>query len=269
MSITPSLQSLGKIVQGFERGRRPVIKPRVAHVLGVFSCKGGVGKTTTAANIGTALAERLGEGVLVVEANLSAPNLGLHLGLVDPEPTIHDVLIGAIPVEKAIHVVGKLQVVPGSLGFEGDVPLIDLKESIEPLRRKYRLILIDSAPGLGTEAISAIKASDAMLIVTNPEIPTIASTLRTFRAAERYKVPVLGVVLNKVSGKKYEVPLSEVKRSLGWPILATVPEDDKVKESLTAGVPVIRYAPKSSAARAFSELTERVNEKLWGNFSRS
>ncbi|MEM2192363.1 MAG: AAA family ATPase [Candidatus Hadarchaeales archaeon] len=269
MSGTPTPHSLGKIVRGFERGRRPTIKPRIARVLGVFSCKGGVGKTTTVANIGSLLADKLGEGVLVVEANLSAPNLGLHLGLVDPEPTIHDVLVGAVPVEKAIHVVEKIHVIPGSLGYEGDIPLIDFKESIEPLRSKYRLIIIDSAPGLGMEAISAIKASNMMLIVTNPEIPTIASTLRAFRAAERYRVPVLGAVLNKVSGKKYEVPISEVKKSLGWPILSTVPEDDKVRESLTAGTPVVKYAPKSSAARAFSELAERIHEKLFGELSQS
>ncbi|MFN4132852.1 MAG: P-loop NTPase [Candidatus Hadarchaeales archaeon] len=269
MSARQDSQPLGKIVRGFERGRRPVIKPRIAHVLGVFSCKGGVGKTTTAANIGVALAEKLGGGVLVVEANLSAPNLGLHLGLIDPEPTIHDVLIGAVPVEKAVHVVGKIHAIPGSLGYEGEIPLIDFKESIEPLRSKYRLIVIDSAPGLGTEAVSAIKASDKMLIVTNPEIPTIASTLRAFRAAERYKAPVLGAVLNRVSGKKYEVPISEVKKSLGWPILSTVPEDDKVRESLTAGTPVVEYAPKSSAARAFSELADRIYEKLFGNINQS
>jgi septum site-determining protein MinD len=254
---------LRKIIRGFERGRRPKIKPRRARVLGVFSCKGGVGKTTTAANIGLTLAEKFGGDVLVAEANLSAPNLGLHLGIIDVETSMHDVLVGAVPVEKAIHVIGeKLHVIPGSLAYEEEIPFVDFKRSIDPLRQRYKLIIIDSGPGLGIEAIAAIKASDEMLVVTNPEIPTIASTLRTFRAAQRYRVPIMGMVLNKVSGRKYEVPLSEVKKSLGWPVIMSVPEDEKVRESLTAGVPVVKFAPKSSAARAFRELAERVYERL-------
>jgi len=251
-----------EIARQFEgKGRRPEIKTRRARIIGVFSCKGGVGKTTTAANLSTVLAEKM-SGVLVVETNLTAPNLGLHLGIIDAETSIHDVLVGAAPAEKAVHVVGKLHAIPGSLAYEGDIPIVDLKAVLDPLRSSYKLIIIDSAPGLGPETVAAMRTCDEMLIVTNPEIPTIASTLRAFRAAERYRIPVMGVILNKVSGKRYEVPLSEVKKSLGWPILATVPEDEKVKESLTAGIPVVRHSPKSSAARAFFELAERVFEKL-------
>ncbi|MDI6642451.1 MAG: P-loop NTPase [Candidatus Hodarchaeaceae archaeon] len=254
-----------ELLRGFKRGgRRIEIKPRRARVVGVFSCKGGVGKTTTAANLGMLLAERLGNGVIVIEANLSAPNLGLHLGIIDPKVTIHDVLAGAVPIERATNVVGgKLHAVPGSVAYEGGIPLVDLKGAIEPTRSKYKLIIIDSAPGLGAEAVAAIKACDEMLVVTNPEIPTIASTLRTFRAAQRYRIPITGVVVNKIMGKRYEVPLSEIRKTLGWPIIATVPDDDKVRESLTAGIPVVRYSPKSRAARAFRELADRTFEKLF------
>lgn len=259
------LLSARKLLRGFKRGgRRIEIRPRRARVLGVFSCKGGVGKTTTAANLGMLLAERLGNGVIVVEANLSAPNLGLHLGILDTKTSIHDVLTGAAPMERAINVVGgALHVIPGSVAYEGDISLVDLKGCIDPIRSKYKLIIVDSAPGLGAEAVAAIKACDEMLVVTNPEIPTIASTLRTFRAAQRYRVPITGVVVNKIRGKRYEVPLSEIRRTLGWSIIASVPDDDKVRESLTAGIPVVRYASRSSAAKAFNELSGRVFEKLF------
>ena len=259
------LISARKLLRGFKRGgRRIKIRPRRARVLGIFSCKGGVGKTTTAANLGMLLAERLGNGVVVVEANLSAPNLGLHLGILDAKTTIHDALAGAAPMERAINVVGGvLHAVPGSVAYDGDIPLVDLKGCIDPIKSRYKLIIVDSAPGLGAEAVAAINACDEMLVVTNPEIPTIASTLRTFRAAQRYRVPITGVVVNKIRGKRYEVPLSEIRRTLGWPIMASVPDDDKVRESLTAGIPVVRYASRSSAAKAFNELSGRVFEKLF------
>jgi MinD-like ATPase involved in chromosome partitioning or flagellar assembly len=139
-----------------------------------------------------------------------------------------------------------------------------MKACIEPLRKKYKIIILDSAPGFGPEVRSAIRASNEIMVVTNPEIPTIASTLRTFRAAEQYKVPISGVVLNKVRGKRFEIPASEVKKRLGWPVIATVPDDDRVRESLTAGVPVVRYSPKSPAAMKFRELGEHTIARLTG-----
>ncbi|KUO41478.1 MAG: hypothetical protein AVW06_01225 [Hadesarchaea archaeon DG-33-1] len=106
----------------------------------------------------------------------------------------------------------------------------------EPLKKKYKYIVLDSAPGLSPEVIAAVKASDELLVITNPEVPTIATTLRTFRAAERYKIPVTGVVVNKIRGKRYEVPTSQIRKTLGWPIVGLVPDDDKVRESLTVGI---------------------------------
>lgn len=249
--------------QKSKRGRQINIKPKRARTIGIFSSKGGVGKTTTAVNLGAFLAKRLKNDVAVVDANLSAPNLGLHLGILNPSATIHDVLAGNAPIEDAVQDYGDgLHAIVGSIAFDEPVHLVDLKECLKPLKRKYKVIILDSSPGFGPEVISAIKACNELLVVTNPEIPTIASTLRTFRTAERYKIPIEGIVLNKVTGKRYEVPISEVKDRLNWPIVAVVPDDDKVRESLTEGTPVADYDPDANASKEFEKLAEWEYKKL-------
>ena len=246
-------------------GRRIRIKPKRARIIGIFSCKGGVGKTTTAINLATFLNEKFSDDVIVVEANLTAPNVGIHLGIVDSAITMHDVLAGRESLERAVSVSKDgMHYIPGSIAVSEEIHLVDLKSSLTPLKKKYKYIILDSAPGLGPEVIAAVKASDELLVITNPEIPTIATTLRTFRAAERYKTPITGVVVNMVRGKKYEVPISEIKKTLGWPIAAVVPDDDKVRESLTAGTPVLRHAPRSPASKKFRELGEDLLTKWTG-----
>ena len=238
--------------------KRPIwIGLKKAKVIGVFSCKGGVGKTTTAVNLATFLNEKLGSDVIVVEANLTAPNIGAHLGIVNSSITMHDVLAGRASIERAISVSrGGLHFVPGFIGTSEEIHLVDLKSCLEPLKRKYKYIVLDLAPGFGPEVIAAVKACDELLVVTNPEVPTIATTLRTFRAAQRYRTPITGVVVNMVRDKRYEVPVSEIRKTLGWPIVAVVPDDEKVRESMTAGTPVLGYAPSSPAAKKFRELGE-------------
>jgi septum site-determining protein MinD len=227
-------------------------------MIGVFSCKGGVGKTTTVANVGLCLTRYIGYNVLAVDANLTAPNLGLHFGELNPKVTIHDALADELPIEKVIMECQGLPVLLGSIAYGEQVHLVDLRSHLEPLKKKFKLILIDSAPGIGSEVIAAIKACDEIIIVTNPTIPTMASTLKTFRTAERYKIPVIGIVVNMVRGEPFELPIRDVKKALGWPILAVVPEDRKVRESTVTGIPVVRYDPKSPAAREFEKLGESL-----------
>jgi len=87
-----------------------------AKVIGILSIKGGVGKTSCTANIGAAISSQFGKKVLVIDTNYSAPNLGFHVGLLDPEATIHDVLSGRADIRDAIHEINEnFHVIPASL----------------------------------------------------------------------------------------------------------------------------------------------------------
>jgi len=101
------------------------------------------------------------------------------------------------------------------------------------------------------------KVLSELIVVTNPDLPTLATTLRTFRAAQRYRIPIAGVVVNKIMKEKYEVPLSEIKRTLTYPVVGTIPYDEKVPESVAAGIPVINYA-KCPASKKLREMGENL-----------
>ncbi len=227
--------------------------------LGVFSAKGGVGKTTAVANLGAALAQKLKGRVIIVETNMTASNLGLHLGILDPPVVIQDVVFGRIKITEAIATTDYgLHVIPGSVAFTEELGSIDLRGIMEDLRKKYDVIIIDSAPGFGLEVFAGMKACDELLICCQPRVPAIAGTLQTFRAADHLKIPVFGVVLNRITGKRFEIPTSDIKRTLGWPTLVEIPEDDMVEEGVTRGVPVVLHAPNSPAAVEYRKLAQAV-----------
>ncbi len=228
-------------------------------ILGVFSAKGGVGKTTTVANLGAALFQKLKNRIIIVETNMTAPNLGLHLGILDPPVVIQDVVFGRVKIAESISTTDfGLHIIPGSVGFTEEFGTIDLHGILEGLRKKYDVIMLDSTPGFGPEVFREMKACDELLVCCQPRVPAIAGTLQTFRASDRLKIPVFGVVLTRVTGKRFEIPISDIKRTLGWPIIAVVPEDDMVAESVTRGGPVVLHAPNCAAAVEYRKLAKAV-----------
>ena len=228
-------------------------------ILGIFSAKGGVGKTTTVANLGAALAQRLRGHVIIVETNMTSSNLGLQLGILEPPVVIQDVVFGKEKISDSIVTLDYgLHLIPGSVAFTENLGSIDLRGVLEELRKKYDVIILDSAPGFGLEVFAGMKACDELLIVCQPQVPAIAGTLQTFRAADRLKIPVFGVVLDRVTGKRFEIPTLDIKRTLGWPTLIEIPEDDMVPESITRGMPVVLYAPNSPSAIEYRKLAQKL-----------
>jgi septum site-determining protein MinD len=234
-------------------------KAKKALVLGVFSAKGGVGKTTVVANLGAALSQKLKNRVLIIETNMTASNLGLHLGILEPPVVIQDIVFGRLNVREAILITDYgLHVIPGSVSFTEEVGSIDLRGILDEIRGKYDIIILDTGPGFSLEVYAAMKACDELLVCCQPKVPAIAGTLQTLRAADSLKIPIFGVVLNRATGKRFDIPTSDIKRTLGWPVLTTIPEDDMVEESLIRGIPVIIHAPNSPAAVEFRKLAQAV-----------
>lgn len=187
-----------------------------------------------------------------------------------PPVTFKEVLDKNFSILKAMYFYNKyLQIIPSALSIElKDEPLA-ISEHIRKLTdhydillsdvvRRYDLILIDSAPGFSIEALAAMQTADALLLVTNPEFPAIAVTTKSVEYARFLKRPIIGIVLNKVRGKDYELSKEEIEKALGVKVIAEIPDDPKVPESIAYRIPVVSYSPKSPASIAYKKLAAQL-----------
>lgn len=237
----------------------------MTRIIGVVSGKGGVGKTTLVSNLGAALIKK-GKNVIIIDGNVTTPNLSLHLGIPFYPVTLHDVLNKKIPIESAIyyHESG-LKIIPASLSADAikDIKIERLQSVLLNLLGKAEVIIIDSAAGLGKEALAAITVADELIVVTNPEIPAVTDALKTIKTAETNGTKVLGVVVNRIKGLKHELPLSEIKSMLEVPIIAAIPEDIHVPRSIAKRTPVVHHRPNSKASLEFQRLASRIVGEPW------
>lgn len=226
----------------------------------ITSGKGGVGKTTLVSNLASALT-KLGQNVIAVDANLTTPNLSLHLGLHLVPNTLHDVLRGDAPLKNSIypHPLG-FKVIPGSMNVNDLIGVDPSKISsvLLNLLGKSDFILTDCAAGLGREAITAIQATDEVILITNPDLPSVVDGLKAIKLAEANDKKIIGVVVNRVGRKKHELNRIKIEEILNYPVLVEIPEDRNVSKAIAQKLPVVDYAPSSPASVAVQLLAHKL-----------
>lgn len=226
----------------------------------ITSGKGGVGKTTTAINLGAAL-NSFGKEVIIVDANLTTPNVGLHLGAPIVPVNLNHVLLGKAKIDDAIyeHESGT-KIVPSSLSVRELKRLNHkkLKDVGKRLKKMADYVLFDSAAGLGDEALGAIEAADELVIITNPEIPAVTDALKAVKLAEEKKIPIKGVIVTRVRGSKNEMALVNVRDMLDLPIIGVIPEDKNVQASMRNKDALLHVYPKTKASRAYKRIAARL-----------
>ncbi|MFH1326630.1 MAG: AAA family ATPase [archaeon] len=245
----------------------------MAKIIGIISLKGGVGKTSVTSALGDSIAS-FGKKVLLVDGNLSAPNLGLHFNIVDPDVTLHHILDRNVIPSAAIHNLDNFDVIPASLftKLRNSSPL-KLKDRIGPIRRKYDFIIIDSSPSLDEETLGAMLASNEILVVTTPDHPTLSNTLRAVKLARQRGTPISGIILNKVYDKEFELSLDNIEETTGVPVMAVIPHDINIPKAISKFTPSTSYKPKSRASEEYKKLAAALIgidyqpqklKKLWG-----
>jgi septum site-determining protein MinD len=232
--------------------------------IGVISVKGGVGKTTIASSLAADLVNHYGKRVLLVDANYSAPNLGLHMDIVKPGKTIHDVLDGDTRITSAIHNKYGVHVIPGSYSYKDRLNYMKLKDKLKRVKGDYDFTIIDTSPTLNNEILSAILASDDLFVVTTPDYPTLSCSLSAAKLAKQRGKPIRGIIVNKIRDPGYELSLKDIEESCEIPVVARIPDDKVNVRALFTRIPTSIYDKKSDFAKEINRLNAALtnsNEK--------
>jgi chromosome partitioning protein len=262
------------------------VHPRV---LVLANQKGGVGKTTTAINLGTALAA-IGERVLIIDLDPQGnASTGLGIGYKDRTRSTYDVLIGAVALREAIRetAVPRLHIAPSTMdlsGFELEVAqerdrafrlrnaLASLNAAVDPAHR-YGYVLIDCPPALNVVTVNAMAAADAVLVPLQCEFFALEGLSQLLKTVEQVKatlnpgLSIHGIVLtmydrrNKLAGQV----VTDVRGFMGDKVYQTIiPRNVRVSEAPSYGKPVLLYDLKCVGSQAYLKLASEIiqREKL-------
>ncbi|MEA3413986.1 MAG: AAA family ATPase [Nanoarchaeota archaeon] len=231
-------------------------------IIGVLSLKGGVGKTSSVVSLGASLAS-LGKKVLLVDANFSSPNLGIHLNIIDPVQTLHHVIGDNSAIHSAIHELDYFHVLPASVFPHKIIDPLELKKKLKDIKNLYDFILIDSSPALNRETLATMTASDELFVVSTPDFSTLSMTLKAIKLAKQKGTPISGLILNKVYNKKFELSLDNIEKTGEVPILAVVPHDVNVLRAQANFVPAVYYKSNSNSSLEYKRLASCLANEIF------
>ncbi len=255
-----------------------------SRILAVVNQKGGVGKTTTSINLGTALAA-VGRKVLIVDFDAQGnASTGLGVGVRDRKVTSFDVVVDNIPLEKATMktLVPGLDIVPGDENLAGvETALADdpkrsfrLRNALRSYRERagqngYDIILIDCPPSLSSLTVNAMTASDSLLVPLQCEflaMEGLSQLLRTVQIVKNGlnpKLDIQGIILtmfdrrNRLSAEV----AAEAREKLGGKVYiydTVIPRNVKLSEAPGYGKPALLYDHKCSGSEAYIRLASEL-----------
>jgi chromosome partitioning protein len=248
----------------------------VGTVYAIANQKGGVGKTTTAVNVGACIAEA-GYATLLVDVDPQA-NATVGLGIARTRaPGLYEVLTGEASAAQALtdSSVQGLQVLPAGAGLAGanvELPRMEgfeqrLHECLTPVRDRFEYILLDCPPSLGPLTVSALVAADKVIVPVQTEyfaLEGLAGLLETLALVQRELNPRLTVAGMLLTMHDNRTRLGrDVEREVRdhFPELVfdtVIPRNVRVGEAPSYGLPVTHHDPHSAGAEAYFELAKEV-----------
>ncbi len=234
-------------------------------VITITSGKGGVGKTTAAANIGAALA-KLGNKVVCVDADIGLRNLDVVLGLENRIVyDLVDVVEGRCRLRQAMirdKRLEELYLIPAAQTRDKSaISPSDMVRLGEELKQEVDYVVIDSPAGIERGFRNAIAPADEILIVTNPEVSAVRDADRIIGLVEAEEKGPAKLIINRINIDMVErgdmLKAEDVMDLLAISLIGLVPEDEKVIVSTNRGTPVA-LEDKSMAGQAFRNVARRL-----------
>ncbi|MCS7123771.1 MAG: AAA family ATPase [Candidatus Aenigmarchaeota archaeon] len=230
----------------------------IGRVINISSGKGGVGKTTIAINVGWILAEVFNKEVTIIDCNITTSHLGLYLGIFYSPVTLNRILRGEASIEEAIHFYSKnLKIIPASNSISDliGVDIISLGDVLNKMREKNDIIILDSAPGLGREALGSLKFSDEVIFVTQPYLASVMDIVRAYEAIKDTNIKPLGIVLNMVFNDRFEMDKREIEQLTELPVIAKIPFDKNMRKSSYLSIPLASLNRSSKSIKEMLKLS--------------
>ena len=236
-----------------------------ARVIVITSGKGGVGKTTTTANIGAALADKGHKGLLI-DTDIGLRNLDVVMGLENRIVyDLIDVIEGRCRVSQALikdKRCPNLVLLPAAqIRDKNDVNTDQMKELIFSLKESFDYILIDCPAGIEQGFKNAIVAADEAIVVTTPEVSATRDADRIIGLLEAAGIKSPRIVVNRLRidmvKEKNMLSVEDILDILAVKLLGVVPDDENVVISTNKGEPLV-YKGDSLAAKAFKNIASRI-----------
>ena len=258
-----------------------VRRPLPASIIVVANQKGGVGKTTTAISVASALAQQ-SVRVLLVDSDPQANcTSGVGVRLPPDHPSIYEVLSDGVPVEKVIEQtnIPNLWLLPSSIDLAGaEIELVSalsreqqLRRALETTRDHFDIVIVDCPPSLGLLTINALSAADGVLVPIQCEYYALEGLGALTRNAELIRqnlnpeLKITGFALTMYDGRtklSHEVA-NEVRRHFGDLVFQTrIPRSVRLAEAPSYGQPITVFDPSSRGAIAYHRLASEVWERV-------
>ena len=237
--------------------------------------KGGVGKTTSAINIGAYIA-LAGKKVLLVDFD-SQGNMSSGVGVSQDKPTVYELLAGQVEAKDAVKHTGieNLDAISASLDLSGAaIELVDqenreffLKNALEPLKTSYDYIMIDCPPALGILTLNGLAAADTVLVPMQCEyfaLEGITLLLQTVEKVQKEINPSLtigGIFFTMYDSRTRlaQDVVMQVKSYFKEVVFNTIiPRNVRLSEAPSHGLPICKYDPSCVGARSYEKLAEEV-----------